>query len=67
MQVRSKIIRSGKDRNGNSRKFISIPEVYYDDFEFGEIVEIKKLEKKEKADRMPSPAQIQKPTAQEMS
>ena len=42
--VRSKIIKGPKDGHGRVRKFIQIPEVYYNDFQFGDIVEVKKHE-----------------------
>jgi hypothetical protein len=45
-EIRSKIIKGSKDRKGNVRKFISIPEVFYDEFEFGDIVRIRKIERK---------------------
>ena len=67
VKARSRIVKGAKDAKGNTRKYIQIPEVHYDDFEFGDIVEVIKVEKKEKVDRMPSPATNQKPTAQEMS
>jgi len=54
INVRSRIIRGAKDGKGNTRKYIQIPEVFYDDFEFGEIVQVNKIEKK-KETRVPSP------------
>ena len=47
MKVRSKVFKGSKDRKGRIRKFISIPDTYYDDFEFGEVVDINKLAKDE--------------------
>jgi hypothetical protein len=46
-KVRSKIIKGPKDGKGLTRKFVRIPIEYYDDFEFGEIVRIEKLQKNE--------------------
>ncbi len=42
-KIRAKIIKSGKDSKGRVRKFIAIPEFYYEDFEFGDVVEISKV------------------------
>jgi len=42
-RIRSKIVKGPKDNKGRIRKFIQIPEVYYDDFEFGDIVRIEKV------------------------
>lgn len=41
--VKSKIVKGPKDNKGRIRKFIQIPEVYYDDFNFGDIVRIEKV------------------------
>jgi len=54
MQFKSKIIKAGKDRKGNTRKFISVPQIYNNDFELGEVVEIRKLHNK-KETRAPNP------------
>jgi len=40
-EVRSRVIRGPKDRQGKTRKFIPVPGVFYEDFEFGQIVTIK--------------------------
>lgn len=45
--IKSKIIKGAKDRYGKTRKFIQIPELYYDDFSFGEVVTIQKISKNE--------------------
>jgi len=45
--VRSKIIKGPKDGKGMTRKFIRVPIEFYDEFEFGDIVRIQKIEKKE--------------------
>jgi hypothetical protein len=45
--VRSKVIRGPKDRHGKVRKFIQIPDTYYDDFQFGDLVEVQKHQKNE--------------------
>jgi len=45
--IRSKIVKGPKDNKGIIRKFIQIPELYYDEFEFGDIVKIEKVRKDE--------------------
>ena len=45
-EVRSKIVKGPKDGKGMTRKFIRVPIEFYDDFEFGEMVRIQKIEKK---------------------
>ena len=54
INVRSRIIKGAKDAKGNTRKYIQIPEVYYDEFEFGDIVQVNKIQK-EKETRVPNP------------
>lgn len=54
IEIRSRIIKGAKDAKGITRKFIQVPEVYYNDFEFGEVVEIRKLHNKKEI-RVPSP------------
>ena len=44
MKIRGKIIKGPKNKKGTNRKFIEVPCLYYDDFDFGEIVELKKAE-----------------------
>jgi len=46
--IRSKIIKGSKDRKGIIRKFIPVPTLYYDDFEFGDVIEIRKIKKDQK-------------------
>ena len=41
--IRSKIIKGSKDGRGRVRKYVEIPGLYYDDFEFGELVRIEKV------------------------
>lgn len=43
--VRSKIVKGPKDNKGKIRKFIQIPENYYEEFEFGDVVKIEKVNK----------------------
>jgi|AntAceMinimDraft_9_1070365.scaffolds.fasta_scaffold107766_2 hypothetical protein len=38
--IRSRIIKGAKDAKGITRKYVQIPELYYNEFEFGEVVEI---------------------------
>jgi hypothetical protein len=45
--IKSKIVKGPKDNKGRIRKFIQIPEVYYDDFKFGDIVRIEKIHRNE--------------------
>jgi len=45
--ARGKIVRKGTDGKGRPRKFIEIGELYYDDFEFGDIVRIEKIQNNE--------------------
>ena len=62
MQFRSRIIRAGKDRKGNIRKFVSVPQVYIDEFNVGDVVEITKVKNiKENEVRMPNPDQSKTP------
>ena len=42
--VRSKVIKGPKDAQGKKRKYIQIPDLHYNDFQFGDIVEVEKLE-----------------------
>ena len=42
-QIRSKVIRGSKDGKGRIRKYVEVPGLYYDDFEFGELVRIEKM------------------------
>jgi len=42
--VRSKVIKGPKDRHGKKRKYIQVPDNYYNDFQFGDIVEFDKIE-----------------------
>jgi hypothetical protein len=42
--VRGKVRKGGFDHNGRQRKIIEINNLYYDDFEFGEAVDISKIE-----------------------
>ena len=46
-EIRAKIIKGSKDRQGRIRKFIPVPTLYYDDFEFGDVVAIKRVKKAE--------------------
>lgn len=41
--TRGKIVRGSKNAKGKIRKWIEIPELYYDDFDFGDIVKIEKV------------------------
>lgn len=45
--MRSRIVKGPKDNKGRVRKFIQIPEAYYDEFEFGDIVRIEKVQRDE--------------------
>ena len=45
--VKGKIVKKGTDAQGRPRKAVEVPNLYYDDFEFGEIVRIEKLKKNE--------------------
>ena len=47
VEARGKVIKSGRDAKGRPRKFIEITEFYYNDFDFGDFVSIKKLAKQE--------------------
>jgi hypothetical protein len=47
VETRGKVIRAGKDHKGRIRKFIEIPLLFSDDFEFGDIVRIEKVKRNE--------------------
>ncbi len=46
-EIRSRIIKGGKDRKGRIRKFIPVPTLYYDEYEFGDVVIIQRIKKDE--------------------
>jgi len=52
--IRSKVVKGPKLRNGKRRKLIRVPDLYYEDFEFGEKVEINKIYDKNNV-RVPNP------------
>lgn len=44
---KGKIVRKGTDGKGKPRKFIEVRGIDYDEFDFGDIVRIEKVEKPE--------------------
>jgi len=42
--VRSRISRGSKDNKGRPRKYIQIPDLYYDEYNFGDVVDVKKVQ-----------------------
>ena len=43
--ARGKVVKKGTDAKGRPRKFIEITGLYYDDYEFGDLVRIQKIER----------------------
>ena len=63
--VRAKIIKGAKDAKMKTRKYVQIPDLYYDDFEFGDVVEITKVKDKEKVNGATNPTQSKTPVSLE--